>query len=243
MEKAIIITGAGSGLGRSLARRLAGYGNTLFLIGRDVRKLEAVANELEGARAISCDVGDPASVADAFEEVARYTPRVDVLINNAGLFQPAMIAEASDAHIRDLVNVNLNGAIFCSRAAIPLMKSGSHILSIGSETVVVPVAMLAIYQASKAGLERFMQTLAQEVEPLGIRTTMVRAGKMYEEEMEVPYSPELYQRFAEENRKLGLDQSKQPISHYASVAAAIAPLLELPDHVNVRHVSLEGRFG
>ena len=242
MAKTIVITGAGSGLGRALARRLGEDGAQLFLMGRTAGKLEAVAAEIPGARAVVCQVGDPASVAAAFAEVARHAPRLDALINNAGLFQPAMIAEASDAHIRELIESNLIGAIHCSRAALAMMGRGGHILSIGSETVAVRVAMLALYQTAKAGLERFMETLDQEAVPLGVRTTMVRAGKMYEPAMDSPFDPELYGRFVEENARLGLNKSRDPLSHYNSVAQAIAPLLALPDDVNIRHLSLEGRF-
>ncbi|MFA7602912.1 MAG: SDR family oxidoreductase [Novosphingobium sp.] len=242
MNRSIVITGAGSGLGRALARKLAGNGNALFLMGRNIAKLEKVAQEIGGARAVGCDVGDPASVAAAFGEVARHTQRLDVLINNAGLFEPAMIAEASDGHIRALLDTNLAGPIYCSRAAIPLMAKGSHIIAIGSETITVPVAMLALYQTGKAGLERFMQTLNQEMAPKGIRVTMVRAGKMYEPEMASPFPAELYQRFVEENARIGLQQSTQPLSRYDSVAQAIAPLLELPDEVNCPLILLEGRF-
>jgi NAD(P)-dependent dehydrogenase (short-subunit alcohol dehydrogenase family) len=240
--RSIVITGAGSGLGRALARRLAGSGNALFLMGRNAGKLEAIVRELPGACPVICDVADPGSVADAFAHVAGQAPRLDVLINNAGLFEPSMIAEASDRHIRSILDTNLTGAIHCARAAIPMMGKGSQIISIGSETVVIPIAMLALYQASKAGLDRFSQTLKEEVASQGIRVTMVRAGKMFEPEMEMPYDSGLYQRFAEENQKRGIRPSAQALSHYASVAAVLASLLELPEDVAVPHIVLEGRF-
>lgn len=242
MGKAIVITGAGSGLGRALARCLARGDNSLFLMGRDAGRLERVARELPGAQAIACNVSDPQSVAAAFAEVASHAPRIDVLINNAGLFVPSLIGEATDAHIAATLDTNLAGPIYCSRSAIPLMTKGSHIINIGSETVVVRVAMLALYQTSKAGLERFTRTLDQEVAPLGIRVTLVRAGKMFEPEMEAPYAPELHQRFADENRKLGIQPAAQALSHYASVAETIAMLLRLPDDVNLSEMMLEGRF-
>lgn len=242
MGKTVVITGAGSGLGRALARALSGLGNTLFLMSRNAEKLAKVASELPDARAIACDITDSGSVAAAFAQLSDHAPRLDVLINNAGLFQPAMIAEASDRHIRDILDTNLTGPILCSRAALPMMGKGGQIICIGSETVVVPVAMLALYQTSKAGLERFAQSLDQEVGPQGIRVTLVRAGKMFEPDMEAPFAPELYQRFAEENLKIGRQPTGQALSHYDSVAATIAPLLDLPPDVNVPHISIEGRF-
>lgn len=242
MGKSIIITGAGSGLGRALARQLSGKGHTLFLMGRTATKLEKLANELPDSRVVVCDVSDPDSVDQAFASVAEQAGHIDVLINNAGLFQPSLIAEASNKHIASILGINLAGSIYCARAAIPLMQKGSHILSIGSETVVIPIAMLALYQSSKAGLERFSQTLAQEVAPLGIRVTMVRAGKMYEQDMQSPFEPEVAMKFAEENRKLGIVSGADPVSQYSSAAQTIAMLLDTPADINIPHITLEGRF-
>lgn len=242
MGKSIVITGGGSGLGRALAHRLAKDGNTLFLMGRNREKLETVARELPQARAIACNVAEPESVSAAFAQVAEQVERLDVLINNAGVFQPSLIGEASDSHIRTLLDTNLAGPIYCSRAAIASMGKGSHVISIGSETVVIPVAMLALYQSAKAGLERFSKTLDQEVAPLGIRVTLVRAGKMFEAGMESPFTPELHAKFAAENAKLGPQSSTGALSHYASVAATIAPLLDLPDDINVPEIMLVGRY-
>ena len=86
MGKTIIITGAGDGLGRALARRFARDGETVILLGRTLSKLEAVAAELgEGHLALQCDVGDPDSVRAAFAQIATRHPKVDVLINNASV--------------------------------------------------------------------------------------------------------------------------------------------------------------
>lgn len=241
MGKSIVITGAGSGLGRALARRFAGQGHKLFLMGRDAEKLASVAQELAAARAVACDVTDPRSVEAAFAQVAQGSPRLDVLINNAGLFQPSLIGDASDSHIRSILDTNLAGPIYCSRAALRMMGKGSQIINISSETVVVPVAMLALYQSSKAGLERFSRTLDQEAAPRGIRVTLARAGKMYEPGMEAPYSAELYEQFVEENRKIGGGPAGKAVSHYDSAAATIATLLDLPDDLNVPDITLEGR--
>jgi NAD(P)-dependent dehydrogenase (short-subunit alcohol dehydrogenase family) len=241
MGRSIVITGAGSGLGRALARRLAGEGDTQFLMGRSREKLERAARELPDARAIACDVTEPRSVAAAFAEVAEQRQRLDVLINNAGVFEPSRIDQASDAHIRSLLDTNLAGPVYCSRAALAMMGEGSHIINIGSETVVVPVAMLGLYQSAKAGLERFSKTLDQEAAPLGIRVTLVRAGKMFEPGMELTFAPELHQQFVEENLKIGAQPSSKALSHYASVAATIAALLDLPGDVNVPEIMLEGR--
>ena len=156
MSKIIAITGAGSGLGRALARRFVADGDTVVLLGRTLSRLEALATELGGATlAIACDVASPDSVRAAFDRIAERHSGIDVLINNAGVYKPALIAEASDSHIAEIINTNFTGAILCARSAIPLLSPGGHIINVGSESVEVPFAQLVVYQASKAGLEGF----------------------------------------------------------------------------------------
>jgi len=88
--KTVVITGAGSGLGRALARRFAADGERLLLLGRTRSKIEAVAEELgQRATAVECDVASPDSVRKAFAAIAERHPKIDVLINNAAVFAPA----------------------------------------------------------------------------------------------------------------------------------------------------------
>jgi NAD(P)-dependent dehydrogenase (short-subunit alcohol dehydrogenase family) len=155
MSRVIVITGAGAGLGRALARRFAADGDSVVLLGRTRSKVEQVASELGGrALALECDVGSADSVRSAFAAIAARHPRIDVLINNAGVYQPFLIAEATDQQIVQSVTTNLLGPIFCSRAAIALMGRGGHILNVTSESVGMRFPHLVMYQTSKAGMER-----------------------------------------------------------------------------------------
>ena len=245
MAKTIAITGGGAGLGLAMAQRLSRDGHELFLLGRTLAKVEAAAARVAAAggraHAVTCDVGDPASVEAAFAQVAALTPRLDVLINNAGVFAPFFLAEATNAQIAETLNTNLAGPMYCSREALRLMGKGSHILCIGSETVVVTAAMLGAYQTSKAGLERFCKTLDQEVAGQGIRVTLVRAGKMYGPDMSFSVDPEVGRRFVEESLKLGIDNTKNAITLFDSVAEFIPGLLALPEDLPVPELMLAGR--
>lgn len=242
MQKTIVITGGGAGLGLAMARRLAADGHRLILLGRTLDKVVAAAEGLGGgAMGIRCDVADPASVDAAFAEIAAHAPKIDVLINNAGVFAPFFLAEATNQQIADALGTNLAGPMYCSRAALAMMERGAQILCIGSETVEVTAAMLGAYQATKAGLERFCRTLDQEVGPQGIRVTLIRAGKMYGPEMSFAMSPEVARRFAEESLKLGIDNRKAAISLFTSVAEVIPGLLSLPEDVAVPEIMLAGR--
>jgi meso-butanediol dehydrogenase / (S,S)-butanediol dehydrogenase / diacetyl reductase len=242
MTKCIAITGAAAGLGRALARRLASGGNTIVLLGRTRATLDTVTAELgPSCRAIVCDVASADSVRTAFAEIAERHPKIDVLINNAAIYQPFFVKDATDAQINAAVMTNLAGPIFCSRAIIPMMQRGGHIINISSETVSLPHAMFSLYQSSKAGLERFTESLRAELEPDGIRVTMVRAGQMMDADSKSPVSGELARRFAEENLKRGLDLRQRPISSFTSVAEVLRTLISLPDDVNVPSMSLEAR--
>lgn len=183
LSKVIVITGAGTGLGRALARRFVADGDNVVLLGRTLGKLEALAAELgEKSTAVQCDVASAASVRQAFEAITRQGS-IDVLINNVGIYEKFEIVDATDEQIFGAIGANLIGPILCSRAAIPAMVAGSHIINVSSESVDLPYPQLAIYQSSKAGLERFSRSLYQELEPRGIRVTTVRAGAMFDEAM------------------------------------------------------------
>ena len=242
MAKTIVITGAGDGLGRVLARRFAAAGDTVILLGRTLSKVEAVAAELGApALAIQCDVGSPDSVRAAFATIAEKHPIIDVLINNAAVYEPVLVKEATDAQIMTAAMTNFAGPIYCCRAAIPMMQKGSHIFSVSSESVHVPFPMFALYQSSKAGLERFTEALQRELAEDGIRVTTVRAGQMFDEEKVWTTAPEAMQRFGEACIKAGIDPRARPITHFKSVAEAFYMLTNLPADLQTPHVVLEAR--
>ena len=129
MSKVIVITGAGAGLGRALARRFAADGETVVLLGRNLEKVQAVAAQIgNDAVAFGCDVSSPDSVRAAFAQIAQRHPRIDVLINNAAVYEPFQVAEATDEQILKAIGTNLAGPILCARAAIALLGRGGHII-------------------------------------------------------------------------------------------------------------------
>ena len=242
MGRCIAITGAGSGLGRALARSLASDGNTIILLGRTRATLDVVASELgPSCYAIACDVASADSVRTAFAAIAERHRKVDILINNAAVYRPFFVKDATDAQISVAVMTNFAGPIYCSRAVIPMMQRGSHIINISSETVGLPHAMFSLYQSSKAGLERFTDALHAELEPDGIRVTLVRAGQMMDADSKPPADGDVARRFAEENLKRGLDLRARPISSFSSVAGVLRMLIGLPADVNVPRIILEAR--
>jgi meso-butanediol dehydrogenase / (S,S)-butanediol dehydrogenase / diacetyl reductase len=242
LPKVIVITGAGVGLGRALARRLAADGDSVVLLGRTLAKVEKAAAEIgERAMAVACDVASPDSVRSAFAAIAKRHPRIDVLINNAALFEPFLIADATDAQLLDIVGINLTGPMLCARAAIPVMNAGGHIINVSSESVGMVFPHLVVYQSSKAGLERFSEGLHQELEPSGIRVTSVRAGMMYEEGKAWNIDPAAAVRFAQATMAVGLNLRERPLSHFNSVTNVFRALLDMPADLAVQSVRLQGR--
>ena len=240
VAKTIVITGAGDGLGRALARRFAADGETVVLLGRTLAKVQAVADELGNPHfAVQCDVGDPDSVRAAFSAVAERHPKIDVLINNAGIFVPFALGEVRDDQVMSQITTNLAGPIFCAREALPLLRGGGHIINVTSESVTVKMPMLWLYAGTKAGLELVSEMWARELDAEGVRVTVVRAGQMFDETKTSPgWDPDVTMRFAMENAKVGLNLRERPISHYNSVTDAFRAVLDMPADLHMGVVAL-----
>ena len=243
MGKTIVITGAGVGLGRALARCFAKEGDTTILLGRTFSKVQAVAQELgEPHFAVECDVGDPDSVRAAFARIAERHPKIDVLINNAAIYEPFLVRDATDEQITSIIGTNLTGTIFCCREAIPMMEKGAQIINVSSESVREPFAMLSLYQCSKSGVERFTETLEKELEPDGIRVCVLRAAPMVDADKDMPnWDPDVAMQFFEANLKLGRNLAEQPITQVDNVTCIFRALIDLPPDFKATHVSVGAR--
>jgi NAD(P)-dependent dehydrogenase (short-subunit alcohol dehydrogenase family) len=242
MSKVIVITGAGSGLGRALARRFHADGDTVYLIARTASKLQAVTDALgEGAYPLPCDIGNPDAVRAAFAQIAERHPRIDVLINNAAMIDYATLADASDAHILGVVNTNLLGTLFCSRAALNMMERGGHIINVSSEAVDAPYPHHVVYQATKGGIETMSKHLQDEVRAQGIRISVVRAGPMMDEDQKMQAGPEAVQGFYAACVERGIDLSTTAVAHFDSVMWVFRTLVDMPADMHVDTVRYVGR--
>ncbi|HET8936997.1 MAG TPA: SDR family oxidoreductase [Polyangiales bacterium] len=243
MSKVIVITGAGVGLGRALARRFAADGERVVLLGRTLEKVRGVAEEIgERALAVHCDVGSPESVKKAFAEIAQHHAHIDVLINNAAVYEPFLIAEATDEQIMQPLLTNLAGAVLCARSAIPMLNRGGHIINVSSESVALPhLPHMVMYQCSKAGLERFTEGLQRELEPAGIRVTVVRAGAMYEQGKTFNADPNALVRFHKAAADAGIHLRERPITHVSSATQVFRTLIDLPADLQALTITLAAR--
>lgn len=242
MGKVIVITGANGGLGRALAARFAGDGDQVVLLGRALDKVRAVADEVgAGAIAVACDVTSPDSVRAAFATIAETHPTIDALVNNAAIFKPFLVEEASDDLIIGTIMTNFAGPILCARSAIPMLARGGHIINLSSESIDEPFPHLTLYQSTKAGLETFGHHLGKELEDRGIRVTSVRAGQMIGPGSSADMDPSAFGRFFEAAGKRGLDLMGRGMSQYASTTGIFRTLIDLPPDVHVGRVAFHGR--
>ena len=245
MSKVIVITGAGSGLGRALGERFAADGEHVVLLSRTASKIEKLAARLgERAMAIPCDVASPDDVRAAFAKIAERHAHIDVLINNAALLTPSTLAEATDEHIQSFIATNLTGAIFCARSALALMRPGGQILNVSSEAVEVPFPHLFAYRSCKAGLERFMLSMSRELEPLGLRATIVRAGQMMGEQVDRIFDVDtkVYERFMEAaNKDYALKLGSRPSTSYNSATEVFRFLVDQPPDMKVLSIWFDAR--
>jgi meso-butanediol dehydrogenase / (S,S)-butanediol dehydrogenase / diacetyl reductase len=243
LGKIIVITGAGDGLGRALARRFARDGEIVILLGRTLSKIQAVADEIGAPHvAIECDVGKPDSVRAAFARIAEIHPKIDTLINNAAVFEPFTLAEVRDDQIATQLNTNLAGPIYCAREALPLLRGGGHIINVSSESSHIKMPMLWLYAGTKTALEYISDMWGSELAEEGVRVTVVRAGQMMDETKTASSWPkEVSMRFAEANAKVGLHLRERPISHYNSVTDAFRAVLDMPPDLQMGLVTLGAR--
>jgi NAD(P)-dependent dehydrogenase (short-subunit alcohol dehydrogenase family) len=177
--KVVVISGATSGSGLGITRRFVDEGADVVLLARNKERLDDVAGSLgDRALPIVCDVGDPDSVRRAFAQIGETFGKVDVVINNAGVYRPCPVDELSDDEIGQQVATNFLGPVYVSRAAIPLLRAagGGDIVNTSSESTLHPFPMLSMYVATKAALEAFGEVLAQELRDDDIRVTTVVQG-------------------------------------------------------------------
>lgn len=178
--KVAVITGAAAGIGRAIAERFARAGARLVLVDMDSNALSATLAETnpETTSAFACDVADWEAADRLVDHAVSRHGAIDVLVNGAGLFPSAPLAEISEAHWDRLLDVNLKGAMRMSQAVSRVMiAAGSGaIVNIASIQGLRPTAGKAAYASSKAGLIALTQVMAKELAPSGVRVNAVAPG-------------------------------------------------------------------
>ena len=173
-----LITGGSRGIGAATVRTFvnAGYRVVFFYL-RNESAAQALAAET-GAYAIRCNVRDSASVASACSEAKRLLGHIDVLVNNAGIAQQKLFTDITDEDWRAMLDTNLSGAFYASRAVLPDMISRRYgrIINVGSIWGQVGASCEVHYSAAKAGLIGLTKGLAKEVGPSSVTVNCICPG-------------------------------------------------------------------
>jgi NAD(P)-dependent dehydrogenase (short-subunit alcohol dehydrogenase family) len=177
-----LVTGGSRGIGAAIAVRLAGAGADVALTYREGRdNAEKVVREIEGlgrrGLALHADSADPAAVRSAVDRTAAELGRLDVLVNNAGVFPYGPFEEVSPEELDRTVAIHVRAAFVAAQAASPHLGEGGRIISIGSNLAErVPHEGIALYSMTKSALTGLTRALARELGPRGITVNVVHPG-------------------------------------------------------------------
>lgn len=236
--KVAIVTGAGSGIGKACAVALAGEGYAVALAGRRAEPLAeaAAATEAAGGRAIAVptDVGDVAAVDALFAKTVAAFGRVDVAFNNAGTGAPPVpMDELSPEQWLGVVNANLNGAFWCTRAAFRQMKSqtpmGGRIINNGSISAHVPRPYSAPYTATKHAITGLTRSTSLDGRAHDIACCQIDIGNA---------ASEMTARIAEGVPQANGEIKPEARMDVAHVASAVVYMASLPLEANVQFMTV-----
>ena len=223
MKKTIIITGGSDGLGKTLTETFSKENNVIILATNE-EKMNLVAKENNCFYKV-CDVSNYDVVEKAINEIVKEYNKIDVLINNAGLWIQEELDDNNSNRIKSVIEVNLLGTINVSKAVIPSMKANKDglIININSQAGINHKAERVVYNASKWGVTGFSKSLQDEVAKYGIRVTDVMPGMM---------KTEMFSRMnIEKNMVNGLDTKE--------VARLIQFIIDTPSDVMIPEIGIK----
>src|SRR5262245_5128677 len=223
LDKITIITGAGTGIGKGIARAFAREGSQLVLASRQRERLEETRAEVEpqGAKVlvVPTDVTDEAQVRQLFAATMEAFGRVDILINNAGSVDGGPLEELSLETWQKVLAVNLTAPFLCSREAMRIMKRqrAGRIINIGSISAQMPRMHSAPYTTTKHGLTGLTKAAALEGREFGVVVCCLHPGNVA----------------TERRRASKAKQDQEPMMTPDELAAAAVTMAAMPPHVNM----------
>jgi NADP-dependent 3-hydroxy acid dehydrogenase YdfG len=226
-----VITGASSGIGAATARALAGHGYNLALLARRVDRIEDLAAELgDSAIAIAADVTDRDSLVTAANRVQAELGGADILVNNAGVMLLAPFSSEQRNEIRQMVEVNLLGAMTATEVFLDQLRNGGgDLINISSVAGRTARAGNAGYAATKWGMNGWSEALRQELQP-DIRVTLIEPGAV---------ATELTDHITHPDAKQGAEQLYQQLAITAEdVAEVIAFAVTRPRRMTLNEILL-----
>jgi NAD(P)-dependent dehydrogenase (short-subunit alcohol dehydrogenase family) len=177
-KKVWFITGAGRGMGIDIAQAALATGHAVAATGRNTEAVGVAVGEADDLLVVELDVTSRTSAEAAVQAAVDRFGRIDVLVNNAGNFHAGFFEELTPEQIEQQLTTSLVGPMNVARAVLPVMRKqrSGNVVTITSTAGIVGQEFCSAYAASKFGLEGWMESLRFEIEPFGIRTTIVEPG-------------------------------------------------------------------
>ena len=231
-----LVTGAGRGLGVDIAKAALAAGHAVVAAARNTDSISRALGEHDDLLAVALDVTDPQAASAAVQATVERFGHLEVLVNNAGSFQAGFFEEMTPEAFRSQIETTLFGPVNVTRAALPQLRAqrSGLVMTIYSTAGIASTGdFLTAYAASKFGVEGFMEALASEVSPFGIRTMLVEPG-FFRTELLTPQSTQ----YAEASIEDYADRTRQTVEAWkgmdgkqsgdpAKLAAALVQLAAL----------------
>lgn len=230
-SKTAFVTGASSGFGRAIARKLLGDGWRVTVTGRRRDRLEALQHEFGDAVSIACfDVRDADAITSAIDALPPAFQRIDLLVNNAGLALGTAPAQNADlAQWRQMIDTNITGLVTLTHALLPrLIESKALIVNISSIAATYPYTGGNVYGGTKAFVSQFSLGLRSDLHGSGVRVTSIEPG-MAETEFT------LVRTGGDQSASDALYAGAAPI-RAEDIAEQVVWLASLPPHLNVNRI-------
>jgi clavulanate-9-aldehyde reducatase len=233
-NRVVAVTGASSGIGEAIALECARAGAAVALAARRADRIELLGKRIVGeggvAIAVPTDVGEETEAQAFVERTHTELGRLDVLVNNAGVMLLGPIENAPTEEWRRMIHANVFGVLYCTHAALPLMRAqgSGHIVNVSSVAGRVARAGTGVYNLTKFGVGAFSEALRQEAVALGIRVTLVEPGAVATE-LAGHNRPEVLQRIARSF------QDVEPLTA-EDIANAVLYAIAQPPNVSINEV-------
>ena len=235
-SKVVLVTGAGTGIGRAIALAFLRDGHRVVLVGRRVEPLQSVAKESgsERALAVPTDVGNPDSVNALFAQIKDKFGRLDVLVNNAGVSGLGMNFEAIGfEQWQNIVNINLTGSFLCAQGAFKMMKDqvpqGGRIINNGSISAHAPRPNSAPYTSTKHAITGLTKSLSLDGRKYNIACGQIDIGNALTE-----LSARMTKGVPQANGEVAIE----PMMEATEVADAVVHMASLPLTTNVQFMTI-----
>ena len=234
--KVVLVTGAGSGIGRAVCQTFLEAGHSLAVMGRRLEPLEeSVAGAAKGhALVFPGDVANPEAVETLFAEIKRAFGRIDVVFNNAGIFTPGnTIDDISVEEWRQALDVNLTGSFLVARQAFKMMKmqdpQGGRIINNGSISAHAPRPGSVPYTTTKHAITGLTKTLSLDGRPFNIACGQIDIGNA-----ETPMTSKIAEGVPQADGTI----KGEAVMDVAHVARAVLQMAELPLDANIQFMTI-----